>query len=188
MFLFSLFVQIFFFLLIMTLTESTHSWPKVPTLTHQTIKSKGKAFKYPGIQTLRTRRSDKPICEEIPVTLFDIKRRPIRIPQVKCPMGCETELFPFNVEKLKNGNWVKTTIKVPVSCRLPTKYPKDLISDFNANRIPKVIIKAKCKKNGFEIFDTQLVKEKRVSKRDGNYVAKLVRVPVDCVCSRATGN
>ena len=180
---FSLFAQIFFLLLIITLIESTHSWPKVPTLTHQIIKSKGKAFKYPGIQTLRTRRSDKPICEGIPVTSLDIKRRPIRIPQVNCPMGCETDLSPFNVEKLVNGNWVKTKIRVPVSCRLPTKCPKDLIDDFNANRIPKVIIKSKCKKNGFEIFNTQLVKEKRV--KDGEYVAKLVRVPVDCVCSRA---
>ena len=178
---FSLFAQIFFLLLIITLIESTHSWPKVPTLNHQIIKSKGKAFKYPGIQTLRTRRSDKPICEGIPVTSLDIKRRPVRIPQVKCPMGCETELFAFNVEKRENRNWVKTTIKVPVSCRLPTKCPKDLINDFNANRIPQVIIKAKCKKNGFEIFNTQLVKEKR----NGRYVAKLMRVPVDCVCSRA---
>ena len=110
---------------------------------------------------------------------WDKHRRPANIPQVTCGAPCVAVNFEYDIEEKKINGSIKRKINVPVSCRLPKKCPKILISDYNKNRIPNVIFKAKCKNLGKEVASTYPVKYK---KSDGKYKLVLEEIPIDCAC------
>ena len=170
-------VQISLILFVITLIQLTHSWHK--TSTHRAVKSKEEVHRSHRIQT-RLRRSSKIFSwQETRHLSWNIKRRPIFIPFVKCSPKCVKEYSPIDIKKQVNYIWVERTIRIPVSCRLPVKCPKVMISDFNADRIPKLIIKAKCQNQGRELIKTRLVKYK---KPNGYYKVRFEDVPIDCLC------
>ena len=106
-------------------------------------------------------------------------RRPANIPYVTCGAPCVAENFEYDIEEKKNNVWIKRRINVPVSCRLPKKCPKVLISDYNQNRIPNIIFKAKCKNLGKEITNTYPVRYRQCN---GKYKLVLEEIAIDCAC------